>query len=350
MLKTDLDLIDKFINQEVQQQLYRKEIIVFGGTGFLGKNLLEVLIYINKRYQLELNISVTSRNPEQFIKDYPNIGIEVNLIKLDILSKPETWSINQIFDICIHSACPTTETTVVENDKLMYQTIIEGTNNILNFCNKNLKEKFIYLSSGAIYGKHSPSEQGFDENFNFQVLEEQHITHDYRNGKRESEKNIINFFNNHQANASIVRCFSFIGPYLPLDSYFAIGNFINNALKGGDIIIKSDGKAIRSYLYTVDAAIYIIKMMIHSQDSVEIYNLGASKTMNLKEIAELIKNLINRKISISILGSEIRQSSQSIYYPNMDFTRNNLKIDLETSIETSIKNTINFLSQHQELN
>lgn len=103
---------------------------------------------------------------------------------------------------------------------------------------------------------------------------------DYGKQKRDWERIALN------AGAVVARGYSFIGPRMPLDGPYAIGNFIRDGLSGGPIRVKGNGKAIRSYLYETDMA----RMLWSLLDKDGIYEVGSPFGFTTAAVARMVSN------------------------------------------------------------
>ena len=133
-------------------------------------------------------------------------------------------------------------------------------------------------------------------------------------------------------------CFAFVGPYLPLDTHFAIGNFINNVIKNEDIVITGDGSTTRSYMYASDLSIAIWKILLIGNNN-KPYNVGVDNAYSLKEIALMLKKKYGNDVQILNTNKDL---PKNVYVPNIDTLINELEIKHFVQIEEAIQKTIKF--------
>lgn len=307
-------------------KLNNSNILITGGTGLFGKSILDALIFMHNFY--EFKITVLSLNKNNFLFNYPKYNLEfINFISGDIRNFDCK---RQDFDYIIHAATPASAKLEKENPKEMYSVILEGTKNIIDIAKNMNVKKLLFTSSGAVYGEQYQSIKSFKEDY-------QGIPITYY-GK--AKKNSENIFLNSNINVSIARCFAVTGPYLNLNIHFAIGNFIKDAIENRDIIIKGDGRPLRSYLYTADLVIWLLAILLKSENK-SIYNVGGRNGISIYDLAKKVSKQVN-----NYTGKVDILTKSNYNYPTPKYIPNNKKIIKELGVkenytlDEAIKRTI----------
>jgi dTDP-glucose 4,6-dehydratase len=135
-----------------------------------------------------------------------------------------------------------------------------------------------------------------------------------------------------------------VGPYLPLDTHFAIGNFIRDAMNGGPIVIKGDGTPLRSYLYAADLAIWLWTIFVKGK-SLRPYNVGSETSITIVETAQAVRRSINPSIRIEIQGIPNSGSSVEQYVPSTKHAQNELEAIQSFYLGEEIKRTVDYLRE-----
>tara|TARA_Y100000389_G_C17380628_1_gene474188 strand:+ start:122 stop:1126 length:1005 start_codon:yes stop_codon:yes gene_type:complete len=330
MLNEDLDYINLSLCDEIID-LDSKKILITGGTGFFGQNLINSLSYLIEKNNLNSEIFILSRNAESFVNKNKNLSKlkNFNFISHDI-SYP--IKLSEKIDIVIHAA--TTASKDLNENKFgeMIKTIIDGTVNVLNFCRLN-DSQMLFISSGAVNGVHL---NGPIDSEKYHSINPLNGNYSYHLGKLCAENLCYSFAYKFNIDVKIARCFAFVGPFLPLDKHFAIGNFIDSVLKKEKIIVNTKGESIRSYLYTSDLIIWLFKILLNGKNLFP-YNVGSPEQISIGKLAELISN--SNEIGIEFKNKD---ESPTYYVPEVNKTMHDLNISKFVDLKTSIKKTLDW--------
>ena len=285
-------------------------IFITGGTGFFGKSMLD---FLNKD-QHNFNVYILTRNSKKFIDEsqsYINLS-NVKFVNGDI----RTFDFSEHIDYFMHAATPVIDKA---DDEQLSSIIENGTQHALKIAKKNNCRRFLFISSGAVYGKNDQPMKETDKCC---------PTTQYGMSKLNAEKMCIKS----DLDTCIARCFAFSGRFLSKTSQFAIGNFVKDAIDNKPIHINSNGKSTRSYLDQDDLCKWLMSILLFSAPN-EIYNVGSNRVISIFELAQLIKKLLNPNVEI-LLNKSIQNSST--YIPDTSKIMNNCKCKIEKSLEQSI--------------
>ena len=325
--------------KDVWKELKNKKIFITGGTGFIGCWLLESFVYANEKLNLNSSAIVLTRNLDKIQRKAPHLfsNSAIKFIVGDIRSF--SFPCANFSDI-IHAAAETESKLYEENPMLMLDILIQGTKRVLDFAVNCNAERFLLVSSGAIYGEQPSEITNIREDFKGS-LNPIGINSVYGFGKSISELLCVIYAKEQNLNTKIARCFAFVGPYLSLDSHFAIGNFINNFICHEPIVIKGDGTPYRSYLYAADLVIWLWNILVRGE-TCKPYNVGSEKPISICDLAELISNIHEPKLKIFVKG--IKKSGRHIerYVPSTKRARLELNLEQKISLQDAIKRTINW--------
>jgi dTDP-glucose 4,6-dehydratase len=146
----------------------------------------------------------------------------------------------------------------------------------------------------------------------------------------------------HSANTplevSIARCFAFVGPHLPLDRHFAIGNFLKHAIDNTPIHIKGDGTPRRSWLYMADLAIWLWTMLVLAPNG-RAYNVGSEDGYTIAEAAQLTADTLRPGLPIQIDGVPRPGAPLNSYVPATGRARTELGLRTNISLPEALRRT-----------
>ena len=335
-LAVDLDHILTH-TRDLWEELRGQRIFITGGTGFFGCWLLESFAWANDKLRLNAEAFVLTRNYEAFLKKAPHLATNP-AIKFHIGDVRDFEFPKGYFPFVIHAATEASSKLNEENPLLMWDTIIEGTRHTLEFARHAETKKFLLTSSGAVYGKQPPEMSHIPEEY-IGAPDPTDPNSAYGEGKRAAEMLCAMYSKMYGIQTKIARCFAFVGPYLPLDIHYAIGNFIRDGLNGGPIQVKGDGTPYRSYLYAADLAIWLWTILFRGKSG-HPYNVGSDRELTLKQLAYMVANTFEPARQVNINLKHIAGNPAERYVPSIRRASSRLDLTVRVDLRKAIEKTL----------
>ena len=322
--------------QGLWDELRGQRIFVTGGTGFFGCWLLESFVWANDKLNLGASAVVLTRNPAAFEAKAPHLAshpaIQFHTGDIRSFSFPPGK-----FSHIIHAATEASAKLNDENPLLMFDTIVEGTRRALELARQSGAKKFLLTSSGAVYGRQPPDLTHLAEDYGGGP-DPTGVEWSYGEGKRAAEMLCVLYARQHGLLPKIARCFAFVGPYLPRDTQFAIGNFIDDATAGDQIRVSGDGTPCRSYLYAADLAIWLWHRLMRAQPG-RPYNVGSSESISIAELASAVVRWVRPNATIALGRSPEPGLLPARYVPATERAQTELGLTVTVPIAEAIRRT-----------
>jgi len=311
------------------------KILLTGGTGFFGKALLRQ--HLTSSNSTDVEIAVLSRNPGQFLAAHPEYSghQSIRFLKGDIQQRDSLpWE--QHFSHVLHAATDSTIGSTL-TPLQRYDQIVDGTRNILDLAVATGARRFLLTSTGAIYGPQPADLHAISEDWpGSPPLAEP--TTAYGQAKRAAEHLCALYAEQHGLETVVARCFAFVGPDLPLNVHFAIGNFIRDALTADAITVSGDGTPLRTYLDQSDLAHWLFSLLEQGRSG-KAYNVGSNEVISIADLAHLVRDILAPGKPVAILGQADPSAARNRYVPDIRKAHQELSLNVTIPLAEAIMRT-----------
>ena len=316
------------LDQHPLPELAGIRLFATGCTGFFGYWLLAALECLNRKGQA-IEVVALSRDPQAFLTRHPEFRDRpwLSFVQGDVTSfqMPDGR-----FEAVIHGATDSSPKAAADPSALL-GGMIDGTRRVLDALADAECQRFLLLSSGAVYGDQPTSVPALKEDDGL-AGNSLSRANAYGEGKRIMEMLCTCRADMDVPAPVVARCFAFLGPYLP--AHLAPAQLLHDALAGGPIVLRGDGSPLRSYLYAADLAVWLLTLLARGNPG-RAYNVGGDRAISLAELAEVIRDTVAPGAAIDILGTD-SGAPRHRYLPDIHRAREELGLDAWTPLPQAI--------------
>ncbi|HEX8834708.1 MAG TPA: NAD-dependent epimerase/dehydratase family protein [Abditibacteriaceae bacterium] len=326
------------------EELRGARLFITGGTGFFGCWLLESLVYANEKLNLGATATVLTRDAGAFGRKMPHLANQpaLSFWQGDACSFPFPPG---DFSHIIHAATEASAQLNSDNPLQMLNTAALGTRRALEFATHCGARRFLLTSSGAVYGT-QPSDITHVAEEYAGAPDTTDIGSAYAQGKRFAEFDCTLWHKQFGLETTIARCFALVGPHLPLDAHFAIGNFLRDGMIGGPIRVGGDGTPYRSYLYAADLAIWLWTILLRGEAG-RAYNVGSQEDGTIASLAQTVAGCFAPQPAVEIARRPVAGQKASRYVPCTQRAQSELGLRQYITTEEALRKTISWHEQQR---
>jgi nucleoside-diphosphate-sugar epimerase len=276
------------------EHLRSSSVLVTGANGLLAAYMAESLLYLNESRSLGIKVRAMVRNraraETRFAAYRGRRDFELIEQDLGAALAPITGDV----DVVIHAASQASPKSYDVDPVGTLVPNVLGTAALLALARERACRGFLYFSSGEIYGAVDPAKQPYAED-EYGRVDPMAVRSCYAEGKRAGEALVAAWHHQHGVPAKVVRPFHTYGPGLRLDDGRVYADFIADVLAGRDIVMKSDGAAVRAFCYLADATRGFFTVLLLGRSG-EAYNVANDEAQcSIVELAERLVNLAPEK-------------------------------------------------------
>lgn len=271
----------------LKSKLKNKNILVTGGAGFIGSNLVKALLELESKVTVFDNLATGKLENLKEFESNPNF----KFIQGDIRNVDDCKKAIQNIDYVSHQGALGSVPRSIEFPHTTHDVNATGFLNMLDACREFSIKRFVFASSSSVYGDSiiSPKVEGVEGN----------LLSPYAVTKELNEQYAKVYYRLHEIETIGLRYFNVFGPNQdPNGAYAAaIPKFIDKMIHGNEVIINGDGEQTRDFTYVKNAVFAnLLALTTDNGDSFgKTYNVACGDSFSLNFIIQTIKEILIKK-------------------------------------------------------
>lgn len=328
-----------------QDELRDKTILITGATGLLAKNFTMFLVSLNRKYNLNINILALVRNIEKAKEQFADFENDNLKFLVQDICDPINYDGN--IDYIFHAASSCSAEAIKRNPVGIIKANTIGTLNILELAREK-NAKVVFPSTREIYGEINGLEN-ISEN-DMGKLDPLNARNCYPESKRVAEAMLMSYHEQYGVNFNVLRIAHTYGPGMEIrNDGRVMADFIGSVVDNKNIVLNSDGTAIRSFCYITDAVDGIMDVMVKGEPN-QAYNLAnETEPYMIRDVAQMLLDLYPEKglnVEFSNPSDEVKKGYVGYKITKLDTSKlEKLGWGPQIKLIKGLKHTVDFYNE-----
>jgi len=312
-----LDDLQRLASAELPwEQLARKTLLVTGGAGFLGSYLVRTLLLANRHHALGLRLLCLVRQrarAQQRLHAWlvdPALALCEHDVQLPLAHDLPAA------DWIIHCASQASPKFYGSDPVGTLLANTSGTHHLLQHAKRSHSQRFLFFSSGEVYGRPVHAQQAISET-DFGYLDPMQVRSCYAESKRLGETLCVAWAHQYGLHTSVVRPFHTYGPGMALDDGRVFADFVADVVAARDIVLHSDGSAQRPFCYVADATLGFLTVLFKGETA-QAYNVAnPAAEVSMRALAQTLAGLFpERGVGVRFSHAHDQAAAPTSYLPS----------------------------------
>lgn len=322
-------------------------VLITGGAGFIGSHLAEA--YLAKGHEVYIVDDLSTGSLENLAHLKENDAVKSRLfVHVDsIMNRDLVMELVGTCDVVHHLAAAVGVKYILDNPLKSIKTNIQGTEIVLELCNK-FKKRVLVASTSEVYGKHTHAPLVETDNIIYGPSSK--FRWSYAASKLMDEFMSLAYFRTNGLKVTVARLFNTVGPRQTGNYGMVIPRFVRQAMNNETLTVYGDGKQTRTFTYVKDVVWAFVRLIEEEQAFGQVYNVGGIEEISITDLARRIIEACGSCSEIQYIpyekafGKDFEDMQRRV--PGIEKISNLIGFDPQTYLDDILSRIISHMREH----